>query len=120
MRGAVELQQVDLIYRRYPHPRDALLEWVLRSERHEKFYALRNISFYLSPGTALGIVGDNGAGKSTLLRLLAGNLAPSQGQCIVNGRRSALLELGSGLNPEFNGIENARVGLALRGAHVNR
>ena len=112
---AISLQQVDLIYRRYPQPRDALLEWLLRSQRHEKFYALRDFSFSLQPGSALGIVGDNGAGKSTLLRLLAGNLAPSSGECVVHGRRSALLELGSGLNPEFSGIENARVGLALRG-----
>lgn len=112
---AVELQQVDLIYRRYAKPRDALLEWLLRQQRHETFYALRNISLGLAQGSSLGVVGDNGAGKSTLLRVLAGNLRPHNGRCVVNGSRSALLELGSGLNPEFSGIENARVGLALRG-----
>ncbi len=112
---ALTLRQVNLVYRRYPHPRDALLEWLLGAERHEKFYALRDMTFELQAGTALGIVGDNGAGKSTLLRLLAGNLLPSSGDYAVRGRCSALLELGSGLDLECSGIENARVGLALRG-----
>ncbi|MGB1255143.1 MAG: ABC transporter ATP-binding protein [Thiolinea sp.] len=113
--NAITVDRASLVYRRYQHPRDALLEWLLRSERHEKFYALNNVSFQLQQGESLGIVGDNGAGKSTLLRLLAGNLQPVSGTCLVKGNRSALLELGSGLNPEFNGVENARVGLALRG-----
>ncbi len=112
---AICLQQAGLHYRRYAHPRDALLEWVLRRPRHTLFPVLQDLSFELAAGDSLGIVGDNGAGKSTLLRLLAGNLAPSTGSCVVNGRCSALLELGSGLHLEFSGLDNARIGLALRG-----
>lgn len=112
---AIHLQQASVCYRRYPKPRDALLEWLLRQPRHQAFYALKDISLSLEQGSSLGIIGDNGAGKSTLLRLLAGNLAPSSGLCSVQGRRSALLELGSGLHGEYSGLENARLGLALRG-----
>jgi lipopolysaccharide transport system ATP-binding protein len=113
--SAIRLQAAGLSYRRYTKPQDALLEWLFRSCRHELFYALRDVSFTLEPGASLGIVGDNGAGKSSLLRMLAGNLQPTQGTCQVTGRRAALLELGSGLQPEFSGLENIRIGLALRG-----
>lgn len=116
--NAVQVQNAGLSYRRYARPQDALLEWLLRSPRHQSFYALQDVSFDLRSGGSLGIVGDNGAGKSTLLRMLAGNLQPTQGRCVVNGRRSALLELGSGLQPEFSGLENIRMGLALRGLDV--
>ncbi len=112
---AIRLQQAGVCYRRYAHPRDALLEWVWRKPRHQTFHALQDINLELEQGGSLGLVGDNGAGKSTLLRLLAGNLPVSSGVCEVQGRRSALLELGSGLHPEFSGLENAQMGLALRG-----
>ena len=113
--AVIHLQHVGVAYPRYPHPRDALLEWVLRRPRHTLFHALRDVSLSLDAGDSLGIIGDNGAGKSTLLKLLAGNLAPTAGTCAVQGRRSALLELGTGMQPEFSGVENARMGLALRG-----
>lgn len=113
--SAVCLQQASLVYRRYRRPQDALLEWLLRKSRHDKFYALKEVDIALEQGGSLGIIGDNGAGKSTLLRMLAGNLLPTQGRCEVNGRRAALLELGSGLQLEFSGLENIRMGLALRG-----
>jgi lipopolysaccharide transport system ATP-binding protein len=112
---AIRLHKAGVCYRRYAKPRDALLEWVLGQARHQVFHALQDISFELEQGHSLGIIGDNGAGKSTLLRLLAGNLAPSSGYCQVQGRRSALLELGTGLHGEYSGLENARLGLALRG-----
>ncbi len=116
---AIRLEQAGIAYRRYAHPRDALLEWLLRKPRHHEFYALQQISLKLQAGDSLGVVGDNGAGKSTFLKMLAGNLPPTSGICDVKGRRSALLELGSGLQPEFSGAENARMGLALRGlAHA--
>ncbi len=115
MSSAIRVSQASLIYRRYAKPQDALLEWLLRKPRHQQFYALKDIDFTLLPGDSLGLVGDNGAGKSTLLRMLSGNLQPTQGRCEVTGRRAALLELGSGLQPEFSGLENIRIGLALRG-----
>lgn len=115
MSAAIVLHKAGVCYRRYAKPREALLEWVLRKTRHQEFHALQNISFALEQGSSLGIIGDNGAGKSTLLRLLAGNLLPSSGSCVVQGRRSALLELGTGLHGEYSGLDNARLGLALRG-----
>lgn len=115
MSAAFKLEQAGVSYRRYAKPRDALWEWVSRRPHHELFHALENVSFELEQGGSLGIIGDNGAGKSTLLRLLAGNLSPNSGSCVVQGRRSALLELGTGLHGEYSGLENARLGLALRG-----
>ncbi len=112
---AIRLVQAGIAYRRYAHPRDALLEWLLRRPRHACFHALQDISLDVAAGDSLGIVGDNGAGKSTFLKMLAGNLPPTSGSCVVQGRRSALLELGSGLHPDFSGVDNARMGLALRG-----
>lgn len=116
---AIHLQEAGVAYRRYAHPRDALLEWLLRRPRHQHFHALRDVSLCVQAGDSLGVVGDNGAGKSTFLKMLAGNLPPTSGSCEVRGRRSALLELGTGLQPEFSGLDNARMGLALRGlAHA--
>ena len=115
MTAAIRLIKAGVCYRRYAKPRDALFEWVLGQVRHQAFHALQEVSFELAQGSSLGIIGDNGAGKSTLLRLLAGTLAPSSGQCQVQGRRSALLELGTGLHGDYSGLDNARLGLALRG-----
>ena len=77
--------------------------------------ALRDISFELMPGEALGIIGANGSGKSTLLQIIAGVLPPSTGQAEVHGRVAALLELGSGFNPELSGRENVRINAAILG-----
>lgn len=79
------------------------------------FHALRNISFKLAPGDSLAVVGANGAGKSTLLGLAAGIASPESGEIAVNGRRAALLELGSGFHPDLTGAENILLNAALLG-----
>jgi lipopolysaccharide transport system ATP-binding protein len=112
---AIHIQQASLTYKRYAQPRDALWEWLSHTPRHRLFHALQDISLTLASGSSLGVIGDNGAGKSTFLKMLAGNLPPTAGECVVHGKQSALLELGTGLQPELSGIANAQLGLALRG-----
>ena len=98
------------MHRIYRKPQDRLKQMVFSrlggSWGHE-FWALRQVSFEVRRGERLGIIGSNGSGKSTLLQLIAGITAPSEGEVYVSGRVSALLELGSGFNPEFTGRENA-------------
>ena len=81
----------------------------------KNFYALKNISFTVARGESLGIIGRNGSGKSTLLQIIAGTLMPTEGDVTVNGSVAALLELGSGFNPEFTGRENVYMNTAIRG-----
>lgn len=87
----------------------------LEMNLYRDFYALNNVSLELKRGETMGIIGRNGSGKSTLLQIISGTLAPTQGKVNVNGRVAALLELGSGFNPEFTGRENVFLNAAILG-----
>ena len=95
-----------------------LRAWLAR--RVHEHHALQSVSFELARGEALGIIGHNGSGKSTLLQIIAGVLTPSEGRVVVHGRVAALLELGSGFNPELTGRENARINAAILGMSVDQ
>lgn len=105
---AVKFTNVSKYYKLYASPRDRLKEALhpLGKKLHKEFYALKNVSFELKQGEVLGVVGKNGSGKSTLLKLISQVLVPNSGTVQVNGKVSALLELGAGFNPQFTGLEN--------------
>ncbi|TVP61797.1 MAG: ABC transporter ATP-binding protein [Nodularia sp. (in: Bacteria)] len=104
---AISLTNISKCYKRYARPVDRLKEILLPGNSHaQEFWALRDISLKVSQGETLGIIGQNGSGKSTLLQIIVGTLTPTTGEVSVNGRVSALLELGSGFNPEFTGRQN--------------
>jgi teichoic acid transport system ATP-binding protein len=104
----ISVRDVGKIYRAYEHPMHALLARASggRWSRHKEFRALHEISFEVQRGESVGIVGRNGSGKSTLLQLICGIRKPTSGSLLVQGRISALLELGSGFHPDFTGREN--------------
>jgi ABC-type polysaccharide/polyol phosphate transport system ATPase subunit len=106
--NAVEFQGVSKSYAIYDSPGNRLKELLSlnRLKRHRDFWALHDLSFHVKRGETFCIVGENGSGKSTLLQTVAGILQPSGGTIAVNGRVSALLELGAGFNPEFSGRDN--------------
>ena len=104
-------------YQIYNRPWDKLVE-ILRLSRtqlHQEFWALEDVSFEIQSGQTVGIIGQNGSGKSTLLQILAGIMRQTKGDCLVRGKVSALLELGSGFNPEFTGRENVFMNGAILG-----
>lgn len=113
--SALIVRALGRVYRQYSKPTDSLKEMLFRRKYHKEFWALKQVSFRCEKGEVLGIVGDNGAGKSTLLKLLAGTMQPTNGELIVNGRVSAILELGSGFHPDFTGLENIHLGCAVLG-----
>ena len=105
---AISLNNISKYYKLYNAPKDRLREALNLSGKtyHKKFYATKNLSLEIKKGEILGIVGRNGSGKSTLLKLITKVLTPNEGTVEVEGKISALLELGSGFNPEFTGMQN--------------
>jgi lipopolysaccharide transport system ATP-binding protein len=113
----IDFRQVAKSYPVYRNPKDRLKELATfnRYSFHEDFWALRDITFTIEKGETFCVIGENGSGKSTLLQIVAGILAPSAGQAEVSGRVAALLELGSGFNPEFTGRENVYLNASILG-----
>jgi lipopolysaccharide transport system ATP-binding protein len=122
---AIAVHDVSKMYPLYANPHDRLQQAIwsavppfLRGKSRQfyrEFWALQNISFEIKKGESVGIVGRNGSGKSTLLQIIAGVLTPTQGYAQVNGKVTALLELGSGFNLEFTGRENVYLNGAILG-----
>lgn len=103
----ISLKKVSKCFQRYAHPVDRLKEILLPgNSTTSQFWALQDVDLEIDKGQTVGIVGRNGSGKSTLLQIIAGTLTPTAGEVVVKGRVSALLELGSGFNPEFTGTQN--------------
>lgn len=115
--NAIEVRRLSKSYPIYDSPLDRLKELLTfnRLRFHRDFWALRDLDFEVRRGETFCIIGENGSGKSTLLQLVAGILRPTEGEIKVNGRVSALLELGSGFNPEFTGRDNIFLNGAILG-----
>ncbi|MBQ3104968.1 MAG: ABC transporter ATP-binding protein [Lachnospiraceae bacterium] len=105
---AISAENITKIYKLYDKPSDRMKEALIpgRKRRHKEHYALRGINMNIYQGETVGIIGTNGSGKSTILKIITGVLNPTGGSITVDGRISALLELGAGFNMEYNGIEN--------------
>jgi len=122
---AIRVQNISKCYQIYNAPRDRLKQFVApRLQRltgqnpkqyFREFWALKDVSFEIKKGETVGIIGRNGSGKSTLLQIICGTLSPTGGSVETNGRIAALLELGSGFNPEFTGRENVYLNAAVLG-----
>lgn len=113
----IQCSNLGKCYRIYESPKARLKQALWRGKRQyfREFWALRNVSFEVKRGQCLGIIGRNGSGKSTLLQLICGTLTPSEGTVKTQGRLAALLELGSGFNPEFTGLENVYLNASMLG-----
>ncbi len=105
---AIEVSGVNKIYKLYPKPADRLLDALHLTpwRKIKQHHALQDVDFTVYQGETVGIIGTNGSGKSTILKIITGVLHPTKGDVTVNGRISALLELGAGFNMEYTGIEN--------------
>lgn len=104
--SALTVTNIGKAYKRYPSKWARAWEWITRRTTHQKTWVLRDISFTVQPGEAVGIVGVNGAGKSTLLKIITGTTQPTRGKVSSQGRVAALLELGMGFHPDFTGRQN--------------
>lgn len=105
---AIRVQDVTKLYKLYDKPSDRFKESLGLSKKikYREHYALHNLNFDVQKGECVGIIGTNGAGKSTILKIITGVLNPTSGNVEINGRISALLELGAGFNMEYTGLEN--------------
>ena len=105
---AIAVENVCKVYKLYDKPSDRLKEALklTRKKKYREAHALSNVNFDVKQGECVGIIGTNGSGKSTILKIITGVLSPTSGNITVNGRISALLELGAGFNMEYSGIEN--------------
>jgi len=122
---AIRVSNLGKCYQIYDNPRDRLKQFVLprlqrlidktHKQHYREFWALKDISFEIKKGETVGIIGRNGSGKSTLLQIICGTLSPTGGSVETRGRIAALLELGSGFNPEFTGRENVYMNAAVLG-----
>ncbi len=122
---AIRVQNLSKCFQIYDTPRDRLKQFIMPRLRRiagkkykqyfREFWALNDVSFEIKKGETVGIIGRNGSGKSTLLQIICGILTPTSGAVQTNGRIAALLELGSGFNPEFSGRENVYMNAAVLG-----
>lgn len=122
---AIKVEGLSKCYQIYDTPRDRLKQFVMPrlqrmlgfspKQHYREFWALKDVSFQVKKGETVGIVGRNGSGKSTLLQIICGTLNPTEGMVTAHGRIAALLELGSGFNPEFTGRENIHMNAAVLG-----
>lgn len=114
---AITINNISKSYALYNSKKDKFKEAVLPGKKkyHKDFYALNNVSFGIERGECVGIIGLNGSGKSTLLKIITGVITQSSGEVDVNGKISALLELGAGFNPEYTGMENIYLNSTLMG-----
>lgn len=122
---AIKVENLSKCYEIYETPRDRLKQFVLPRLRkkvglppaqyYKEFWALKDVSFEVKKGETVGIIGRNGSGKSTLLQMICGTLNPTAGSVTTHGRIAALLELGSGFNPEFTGRENVYMNASVLG-----
>ena len=104
---AIQVKNVNKVYKLYDRMRDRLKEaFGIGRKKYKLHYALSDVNLDIYRGETVGIIGTNGSGKSTILKIITGVLNPTSGEVNVNGRISALLELGAGFNQEYNGIEN--------------
>lgn len=122
---SIKVESLSKCYQIYGHPRDRLKQFFMprlqrffglqQKQYFREFWALKDVSFEVKRGETIGIIGRNGSGKSTLLQMICGTLNQTAGNVSVSGRVAALLELGSGFNPEFSGRDNVYMNAALLG-----
>ncbi len=119
--GTISVSNLGKAYKQYPTRWSRLAEWITPGHRprHSLKWVLQGISFTVSPGEAVGIIGINGAGKSTLLKMITGTTQPTTGSVNITGRVAALLELGMGFHPDFTGRQNAFMAGQLLGYSVD-